>query len=302
MGESPKVLLIGAAGYIGSFLTKFFNESPNFGKLGMLGTCDIRSSPNVNIVGSYLDIPGAEIEKYSHILFFAGCSSVQEALQSPKSALYDNCINPLRFAEALAPHQSFIYASSASVYSSDQVYVGESRAKLSGERDSLGHPKNPYDASKAAADYLFSIGQTAARVTGLRMGTVSGYSPTMRAELVFNSMVNAASTDKCLTLKNPTSWRTILFLDDLANLLMALLQSNEKLPPIINAGSVSMTLGDLASRISAHLNAEVRHLPDSATYSFALNTELHRSFSPVADLSLEERVDQYLREKQQNAK
>lgn len=298
MSFKPKVLVIGGAGYVGSYLTKFMQSKIAQDKINSVDSCDVIEAPWVNIVGNYMELTQEMLGEYSHFLFFAGCSSVNAAKLNPRRALEENCLQPLAFTEALRPDQTFIYASSASIYSTPHVQVGTGDQAASNELTAIGYPQNPYDASKAAADYLFSIWKTEVNLSGLRMGTVSGVSPRMRPELVFNSMVSAAIDSGELILRNSNSWRTILFLDDLANLVMALISSRGNLPPLVNAGSLSMTIGELGNRIANHLGAKVRQVPDSKTYSFALNTDLHLSLSPVAEMSLEERIDQFLRERQ----
>lgn len=296
MREKPRVLVIGGGGYVGSFLTKYLQQKQREKKVELLDSCDIEKDiPWVTITGSYLDIKRERLSVYSHILFFAGCSSVRAAEENPKQALEQNCLQPLEFTKGLRKDQLFIYASSASVYSKTQMYVGHASQKASSEKTPLDHPQNPYDASKAAADYLFGMSITDCTCVGLRMGTVSGASPKMRSELVFNAMVSAANSSGELVLRNPNSWRTILYLDDLANLVWALMTTDSPTPSLVNAGSLTLTMGELATRISNHLGAKVRHLPDSRTYSFALDTDLQQSFAPVADISLEERIDQFLK-------
>ncbi|HJS99946.1 MAG TPA: hypothetical protein VJ756_12715 [Terriglobales bacterium] len=47
-------------------------------------------------------------------------------------------------------------------------------------------------------------------VISLRKGTVSGYSPRMRLDLIVNTMFKTAMRDHTITVNNPSIWRLFL--------------------------------------------------------------------------------------------
>jgi SAM-dependent methyltransferase len=103
------------------------------------------------------------------------------------------------------------------------------------------------------------------------MGTVSGFSPNLRPELVFNSMNLRAVRDGRLTLRNRDSNRTLVFLDDLWALVQRLVFS-EQTSGIYNVGSLSFKMSELAEGIASAWNAEIVDEGNSPTYSFLLDT------------------------------
>lgn len=286
-----RVLLIGAAGYVGSYLTGELAERTPWA----IDTCDVRELANGEIPTyciRHQDIPTSELGKYSTILFFAGVSSVPQATSDPSAALAENCVDLLGLVERLLPTQRLIYASSASVYSHPALVAGSHTIQLSSESAPLARPMNPYDASKSAFDMAVPLLGKA--TTGLRMGTVCGYSPRLRPELVFNSMVIDSSRRAQVSVRNGHAWRALLFLGDLLELVIALVATDGPLPTTLNAGSVNITIGHLANRLAQFFDASLRELPDTSTYSFALDFSVARSIAPVRDLSIEEQAELFI--------
>lgn len=329
------VLLIGSSGYIGSYL----QDHVPWDIMGWkLLTCDIRARdrgrelPNQETEGTarglkkpdllcrYQDISGSLLKSVDVILFFAGCSSVSAALDDPAGAIRENAIDLWRFAERLS-NQYLIYASSASVYDSRPARFrreekansnvlesgsGGHESKLDGtpprvlisdENAALAAPTNAYDASKAAADYLLAFGLSNA--TGLRMGTLSGFSQQLRPELVFNSMCISAARTGRVRVSSPENYRSLLFLDDLMALVMSLLVGDfqaKGAPRLVNCGSYNLSIGELAQTICDQTGAEMVEEAGTSTYSFLLETGLMRSIMAESSLlparvSLKERVE-----------
>lgn len=283
-----KILLIGSSGYVGSYLSTVLPDALDV----ELTTNDRRNLPTVlapDLEGSHTDISTNNLQAFDAVLFFAGLSSVRQAQDDPSATLQANCLELLALASRLRPQQRLIYASSASVYSTRMSSVGASGFPLSSETSALPRPDNVYDASKSACDLSMTMLDRA--VTGLRMGTVSGYSAGYRPELVFNAMVAKAKSGQPITLRNSGAWRAILHLEDLAACVSGLLQSELPAPPVLNVGSMNTTIGLLAERIASHLGVTVDEYPDVPTYNFALDFSLSRDYFTPAERTLEQHVD-----------
>lgn len=257
------VLLIGGCGYIGSYLyTKLKNYKYD------VTVCDklIRGNPlDVDVIcDDYHGLNDDLINSFDAILWFAGHSSVQQSILDPEGALQNNCLNLFDFSKRIKKRTKFIYASSASLYSTT-----DSVPKPACENSLLHIPStNTYDVSKFAFDYLAEHFLT--NFYGLRMGTLAGYSPNLRKELVWNSMNIAAFKNNKIKLMNRDSFRTILFLDDLWNLISNILNRNIE-PGFINVGSLSTTMGELACMISEVWGSDIEDCGVSPTYSFNLD-------------------------------
>ncbi len=288
---AQKILLIGGCGYIGSFL------HPRLERAGFdVTVCDQLKRGNplglTVLQCDYAELKADFLKDFDAVLWFGGHSSVGESMKDPDGAVANNCLNLFGFAKSLAPHTKLIYASSGSLYSTKaQITAGSSESSLASIPS-----QNAYDISKFAFDYLAKSFLT--NFYALRMGTLSGYSPNLRPELVFNAMNLAAVNTGRVHLKNSDSHRTILFLSDLWALVHKLLVTEQK-PGVYNAGSLSFTMGELAHSVASTWNAQVIYEGDSDTYSFMLDTTRMKAICgsdlPATDVQqrCREFIDQY---------
>lgn len=293
--KSSRVLLVGGCGYIGSYLYQKFVEA---GVTPII--CDhlARGNPLMLpvIEKKYSELSAADLSEFNVVVWFAGHSSVGQSVLDPEGALSNNCFELFGFAKKLFPGTKLIYASSGSLYSKP---VGGVLSPAC-ETDLVHIPyQNPYDISKFAFDYLAEHFLT--NFYGLRMGTLSGFSPNLRGELLFNSMsISAISTGK-VVLKNRNAFRTILFLDDLWMLIKNLLLT-DAMPGFYNAGSMSGTIGDFALSIASTLGAQVDDQGESETYSFLLDTTRMDQLLSRANekLTIEQRVNEFIADYRQH--
>ena len=268
-----KVLLIGSHGYVGSFLNEELRRIPGV----KLYTCDNSEEAHnkADFPFSYCNLEQETVLQFEKILFFAGCSSVGEAIADPNGAIKKNVIEMYDFVAKLDKKQVFIYASSGTVYSSSTLHE-EKIVQSSNEAASLGNPNNAYDASKMIFDNMAKFLDV--KTIGLRMGTVCGFSPRLRKDLVFNAMNLSALEFKSIKLANPRNWRTLLFLEDLLGLVANILETNSECPKIINVGSFEITIEELALNIAQYYQVPIIEQPNTGGYSFSLNIETMREF------------------------
>lgn len=288
------ILLIGGCGYIGSYL---YQQLERAGFSVTVVDLLTRGNPlDVKVIqDDYANLKPAFLSKFDAVLWFAGHSSVGQSMSDPNGAIANNCLNLFSFAKCLSPHTKFIYASSASLYSSSLSPI------LPANELSLTSipSQNAYDISKFAFDYLAE--HFLSNFFALRMGTLSGYSPNLRPELVFNAMNIAAVATGRVVLRNSESRRTILFLEDLWALVYKLLLTEQK-SGIYNAGSMSFRMQELAHGIADTWHAEVKYEGESETYSFLLDTELMTSIcgEDMANKKLSEQCRDFIRQYQDN--
>lgn len=231
--------------------------------------CDLLARGNplgIEIVQSdYAHLPVSLLQQFGVVLWFGGHSSVRQAIEDPDGAVANNCLNLFAFAKKLHPATKLVYASTGSLYST------KARDFAPASESSVAHipTQNAYDISKFAFDYLAQ--NFLENFYALRMGTLAGFSPNLREELVFNAMNLSAMRTGRVHLKNSGARRTILFLADLWVLVEKLL-TTECMPGVFNAGSLSFTLGELAHAVATTWQAEVSDEGESETYSFLLDT------------------------------
>jgi len=170
-----------------------------------------------------------------------------------------------------------IYASTASIYSIEHSENASQLPPELSESETRLDPRNPYDCSKISFDALARC--FVENAVGLRLGTVCGYGPNMRGELIFNAMNRTAIDESRVHVSNRQVSRNILFLDDLANYICALIKIDGPLPSILNTGSMNLTIGELAETVAEFYNVPIIAEPNIKTYSFRMDCRLLQSLS-----------------------
>lgn len=264
-------MIIGAAGYCGGFLAAGLRDvgyDPITLDLirGHDHECDYRNPT-----------PSAEhaIATSDVVLWFAGYSSVTKASVDTFATLSSNALGLIALRERMQPKALLVYASSASLYS----FGNNEEAPWLSDEDRIVIPpsQTAYDKSKFVFDYV----QTGflANCLGLRMGTVAGWgvdAASTRCDTCFNAMSTSALAQSKVFLANPNSCRTILFLPDLLEVVLAILARHQNWPqyPIINVGSINIQMRALAERIAAHFCVPVvpiKQAGNASYYSFRMD-------------------------------
>jgi nucleoside-diphosphate-sugar epimerase len=144
-------------------------------------------------------------------------------------------------------------------------------------------------------------------VIALRMGTISGYSPRMRFDLIINTMFKNAMKTRTITINNPSIWRPILSIEDAATAYIRAVEASYGISGIFNVASGNYTVGEVGDlvksameeRLSVHLTLCIKHLQDFRNYKVAIEkAKTVLSFHPVHDIksivgSLIDNMDKY---------
>jgi len=197
-----KVLLIGSSGYIGS---RFYYEC--FKKYN-ISNVDINLSHDkkITIKEDFVNLSTDFINKHDIIILLAGHSSVGMSCGKIIPVIENNFINFIKLSEKINTNKKFIYASSSSVY-------GMSKEVLAKEDKKLDVAINNYDYSKQLIDSYSSF--IKCNWISLRFGTLSGWSPNFRNDIMINCMYSNYLIDKKISISNPDINRPILGISDL---------------------------------------------------------------------------------------
>lgn len=252
---NPRTLITGGTGYIGSRLRAFLPDADSvdlewFGNPGAV--------PNTK--RSYQSLYGLDLACYDTIVHLAAHSSVAMCQADPQEAV---CNNLMAFEQLLRLcwDKRLIYASSGSVYHGS----GAQPATEAWERF---QPSNSYDVSKYQMDLMAQAG--GGDVYGLRFGTVCGWSPNLRTDLMLNRMVRDAQETGVVTMTNPTAHRAILAIDDLCQAIQACTRGDER-PGLYNLGSVNVTVRETAEIVARRFGAHIQEKPGGPTYDFCMD-------------------------------
>ena len=169
---------------------------------------------------------------------------------SPKKNFVENSAAPtyLAFLAKENKVSRFIYASSCSVY-------GFTNNKIMKE-SSLTSPMYPYGISKLQAEYsIMKMKDSDFRPICLRKGTVGGWSPRMRFDLVVNTMVKFGVTKNKLVVHNPKLWRPLVDIEDVVQAYLKSLTADLSISNIFNISQDNYTIGGLAKEIAEELSS-----------------------------------------------
>jgi nucleoside-diphosphate-sugar epimerase len=257
MNKNSQILLIGHKGYIGSRLYHHM-KFKDFDIDGY-DVVDIN-----NPMSQDFDYSRLKIEKYSTIILLAGHSSVNMT-ENVRPFSFDNNVTFFyRLCDKLSDQQKLIYASSASVYGFQDHEIEESGP--------LNGALNHYDFHKQTIDSIanFFINKNK-KIVGLRFGTVCGFSTNFRTDVVINSMYYHAINEGLIYIKNRETYRSILGMTDLVNVIEVILNSDKLKLGQYNVSSFNISINNLAIELANKLKVKILELPDDEiVYSFKM--------------------------------
>lgn len=240
-----KILAAGGAGYIGSVLVPMLAERGY----------DVRVIDSLwfgNSLPKEIDViekdlfkcTAADFKGVDQVIFLAGLSNDPMAEFSPALNFVHNAALPtyLAYAAKKAGVRRFIYASTCSVYgyAADELY-DESMSTTCAY---------PYGIAKLQGE--MGVQQLCAEsfsVITLRQGTVCGYSPRMRFDLIVNTMYKSAMVDGTITVNNPSIWRPLIDVRDTSSAFIRAVQAAETISGTFNIGGGNFTVGQVGDLV-----------------------------------------------------
>jgi nucleoside-diphosphate-sugar epimerase len=214
-----------------------------------------------------------DLEPYDQVIFLAGLSNDPMAEYSPSKNFIFNAAAPayLGYIAKIAKVKRYIYACSCSVYGyTENELYDETRAVSS---------SFPYGISKLQGEQaVMQLVDDNFSVISLRKGTISGYSPRMRLDLIINTMFKTAMRDRTITVNNPSIWRPILSIEDAATAYIRAVETNQRISGIFNIASGNYTVGEVADvvkstveeRLSLRISLCIKHIQDFRNYKVSV--------------------------------
>lgn len=284
-----KILVAGGAGYIGSVLVpKLIERGYEVDVLDLLWF-DNHLPKEANIIQKDIfNLEQKDVEGYEQVIFLAGLSNDPMAEYSPKDNFIQNAAAPayLGYLAKQAGARRYIYAGSCSVYgyTVNELY----------DENSPAESDYPYGISKLQGEYsAMQMQDENFSVICFRQGTVSGYSPRMRLDLVVNTMFKAALENKTIKVNNPSIWRPVLSIQDAANAYIRAIESSNEVSGIFNIASGNYTVGEIADLVKYALEEElgekikldIHHQEDYRNYKVSYEKAVKMlSYKPLHDV------------------
>ena len=282
-----KVSILGGAGHIGTRLRQVLREH-HFVKTNDICWFNYDETSDRRDYAKYTREQLAEFEV---IVVLAGHPSVPSCNGALYSPWLNNVTNFTNLLER-TDDQLIIYASSASVYGNSAP--GEQHKEI----NKVFVPVNNYDVTKYALDQQATIANlTGKRVIGLRFGTVNGFSPNLRVDVMINSMYHSVQSGTGIQVMNKHISRAMLGIEDLCRAVDRCIE--RPVPGIYNLSSFNATVGEIAESVKNKLGADIidRGITNNA-YDFALDTTLFQetfdfTFTETTNTILNSLIEHY---------
>ena len=306
-----KILLVGGGGYVGSVLAQELVERGYavrildrfyFGRQGIEGIRD-----RVEIVEGDMRHPPPEIFGDVHtVVNIGGLSNDPTAEYNPKANHEMNTVATLTLAKLCQEHgvPRYLFASSCSIY--DRGVADEERDVLLDETSEVD-PRAAYSSSKYAAEReLLAMASPNFTVVAMRKGTLYGFSPRMRYDLVVNTFVKDALSRGYMTLHfGGEMWRPLADVRDAAQAYILLIQADAKIVngQIFNLVYRNFRISEVALRVREALKGVGISADIRTDYSYkgvrnyrvsGRKMEVTLSFRPA--ISIEESVQNMVEE------
>jgi len=244
-----KVLLVGGAGYIGTRLSNTLVEKGyNVTVVDNFWFGDFIDERVTKVKKSLWDITVDELKPFDAVLFLAGLSNDPMAMFRPDLNFIENSSAPvyLAFMAKQAGVKRFVCASSCSVY-------GYTKNKTLNENSPI-KPSYAYGISKLQCEQgLTTLEDDNFRPILFRKGTVGGWSPKMRYDLVVNTMLKSAFTTGKIIVNNPKLWRPLVDIRDVIQGYELAIEADLGVTGVFNLSGVNLTIGDLGKQIHSVL-------------------------------------------------
>ncbi|HUL15883.1 MAG TPA: SDR family oxidoreductase [Terriglobales bacterium] len=284
-----RLLIAGGAGYVGSALIPRLLERGYLVDVVDLFWFGNYLPAETGLLNKDLfDVTVEDLKEYDQVIFLAGLSNDPMAEYSPNKNFVYNAAAPayLAYIAKKAGVRRYIYASSCSVYgyTVNELY-DETRPVSS---------SYPYGISKLQGEQaVMNLMDDQFSVIALRKGTISGYSPRMRFDLIVNTMFKSALKDGAITINNPTIWRPILAIEDAISAYVRSVEAHEKISGIFNIASGNYTVGEVGDLVRNEIEEKLRvkvgltikHIQDLRNYKVSFERAKNvLSFHPRHDV------------------
>jgi nucleoside-diphosphate-sugar epimerase len=237
-----RVLVVGGAGYLGSVLTQqLLNRGFRVRVLdsfiyGRRSLEPLAGDENLEIVeGDFRNIHTcvSSLSETDAVVLLAAIVGDPASKARPIETIETNVLAAQALASASKLHHinRFLYASTCSVYGTGADLLDEN-APL--------NPVSLYARTKIESEkIILDMGDEYFSPTILRMGTLYGYSPRMRFDLVVNTMSMKSFVDGKIQVFGGRQWRPLLGVEDAAEVYLRCLEAELPLVgnQIYNVGS-----------------------------------------------------------------
>ena len=251
------ILITGGAGYLGSILTRKLLEKGYKVRIlddlwyGKEPINECLKNENFELVKDDLRNLTATVRAMKDVdgvIHLASIVGMPASSIEPRTSEEINYLATKNIAELCTLHKipTYIFASTCSVYGSQPDQLITEKSDVS--------PMDFYAEQKSLSERAISWLNKAPTI--LRFGTLFGYSPRMRFDLVINLFIAQALTENKITVYGGNQYRPFLHVQDAAESLLFAIEND--LSGTYNVISENLTILDAAKRISELTGCEIQ--------------------------------------------
>jgi nucleoside-diphosphate-sugar epimerase len=237
-----RILVIGGAGYIGSALVpRLLDRGYHVDVVDLLWFGN-HLAPEVSVQQRDANtLVEEDLHGYDQVIFLGGLSNDPMAEFSPSRNFHENGATPpyIAWLAKRAGVKRMIYGGTCSVYgyTVNELYDEE--------REVRSH--YPYGLSKLIGEHgILQLNDETFSTICFRQGTVSGFSPRMRFDLIVNTMFRTAAQDGLIRVNNPSIWRPVLSIRDAVTAYVRAVEAPYEISGVFNISSGNFTVGEVA--------------------------------------------------------
>ena len=254
-----KILLVGGAGYVGAILAEELLERGYAVRVldrlyfGEDGLRDVKDRIEL-VAGDMRVLDPAILDSVDAVVNVGGLSNDPTAEYNPRANYEMNTLAARALAELCIANgvSRYLFASSCSIY---DMGVANDEKDLLQDEDTPVSPRAAYSSSKYEAERaLLALAEQTPEFCPviLRKGTVFGFSPRMRYDLVVNTFVRDALSKGRLTVHyGGEMWRPLVDVRDVARAYITCLQAPDDRvrAQIFNVVYCNARISELALRV-----------------------------------------------------
>jgi nucleoside-diphosphate-sugar epimerase len=132
-------------------------------------------------------------------------------------------------------------------------------------------PLDGLTLSKTTIDHFMPL--TDVEFYGLRFGSVNGWSPNMRLDLMINSMTISGEKNGQVIVMNGHAHRPILSTNDLVRAVDTIVNTEENNRGVYNLASVNHNIAEIGKKVADYLGVELIDNGNNYTYDFAITSQ-----------------------------
>lgn len=292
--NTPKVAIVGAAGYVGSALHNYlrdqgypnvrgFDRNPRAVKFEQVMRCSIHA------------LDDKLLHQFDIVIYLGGLTGRKECTtHTPSEVEEENVQDVLRLAARMNPHQLLVFASTSAIAEGSGAQRHEFEETDEPDTNVLdAYTQSLLRREKVMKAFVAQENYNGPKVVGLRFGTVVGVSKSQKTNFVHVAMVRSALTEGRIAVWHPETWRSFIWIQDQMRAFHEIIKGKhifwkpEKKGRlhIYHISSFNSTIGQAANEVAQVLKVpqtvvEHHHIEDN--HGFLLNNKkFQREFGMV---------------------